>query len=134
MTESDCRLSPDSPQSTLYYLVLPFIIAYSPEVAGRPLELGLNLNGRHVNITSQMFVGTVLRPSTRSVTLCIKRRISTSTMGALGRHTVNTTERLTALRKLMAQNEPALGAFVVPSEDQRECLIDGRHSALNLYD
>lgn len=39
-------------------------------------------------------------------------------MGALGRHTVNTTERLTALRKLMAQNEPALGAFVVPSEDQ----------------
>jgi hypothetical protein len=70
-------------------------------------------------------VGTALRSSTRAllpITPCIRRKItiSTSTMGAVGRHTVNTTERLAALRELMARDEQTVGAFVVPSEDQRE--------------
>jgi len=39
-------------------------------------------------------------------------------MGAIGRHTVNTTERLAALRELMSRDEHAVGALVVPSEDQ----------------
>jgi hypothetical protein len=65
-------------------------------------------------------VGTALRRSVRPI---IRRNltISTSVMGAVGRHTVNTTERLAALRELMARSEHDVGAFVVPSEDQREC-------------
>ena len=39
-------------------------------------------------------------------------------MGALGQHTVHTTKRLARLRELMKQKD--VGAFVVPSEDQRE--------------
>jgi len=68
--------------------------------------------------------GTVLRRSTRSLIIPWIRRLSIlpSTMGAIGRHTVNTTERLAALRELMARNDHAVGAFVVPSEDQREFL------------
>ena len=41
-------------------------------------------------------------------------------MGAIGRHTVNTTDRLAALRELMSRDDHAVGAYVVPSEDQRE--------------
>ncbi|KAN0123667.1 Creatinase, partial [Lactarius tabidus] len=37
-------------------------------------------------------------------------------MGAVGTQTVNTTERLTALRNLMAERN--IDAYVVPSEDQ----------------
>lgn len=42
-------------------------------------------------------------------------------MGAVGQHTVHTTERLAHLRELMKQKD--VGAFVVPSEDQREFLF-----------
>ena len=38
-------------------------------------------------------------------------------MGAVGTQTVNTTERLAALRGLMRERQ--LDAYVVPSEDQR---------------
>jgi len=47
-------------------------------------------------------------------------RVFSTKMGALGQHTVNTTERLAHLRELMKQKD--VGAFVVPSEDQREFL------------
>lgn len=40
-------------------------------------------------------------------------------MGATGQHTVPTTERLTRLRELMRAKDIAVGAVVVPSEDQR---------------
>lgn len=39
-------------------------------------------------------------------------------MGAVGTQTVNTTERLAALRNLMAERN--IDAYVVPSEDQRK--------------
>ncbi|KAI0273242.1 Creatinase/aminopeptidase [Russula aff. rugulosa BPL654] len=41
---------------------------------------------------------------------------SFSTMGAIGTQTVDTTDRLAALRKLMAEHN--VGAYIVPSEDQ----------------
>jgi len=41
-----------------------------------------------------------------------------STMGAIGAQTVNTTDRLAALRRLMAEHN--VDTYVVPSEDQRE--------------
>jgi Xaa-Pro aminopeptidase len=41
-------------------------------------------------------------------------------MGAVGTQTVNTTERLAALRNLMAERN--IDAYVVPSEDQRKLL------------
>ncbi len=44
-------------------------------------------------------------------------------MGAIGTQTVDTTERLAALRNLMAERN--VDAYVVPSEDQR------RHSDLS---
>ena len=47
---------------------------------------------------------------------------SLSTMGAIGTQTVDTTERLAALRNLMAERN--IDAYVVPTEDQR------RHSGL----
>lgn len=40
-------------------------------------------------------------------------------MGA-GAQTVNTTQRLADVRKLMAKKEYSVQALVVPSEDQRE--------------
>lgn len=40
-------------------------------------------------------------------------------MGA-GAQTVNTTQQLTGVRKLMAMKEYSVQALVVPSEDQRE--------------
>jgi hypothetical protein len=45
---------------------------------------------------------------------------SFSTMGAIGTQTVDTTDRLAALRKLMAEHN--VGAYIVPSEDQRKSL------------
>lgn len=39
-------------------------------------------------------------------------------MGTIGTQTVNTTDRLTALRKLMAEH--SIDTYIVPSEDQRE--------------
>jgi hypothetical protein len=68
------------------------------------------------------FIGKALRRSTRTLFPCITQKVSfsASTMGAAGRHTVHTTERLAALRELMAHKEYAVGAFVVPSEDQRQ--------------
>ena len=49
-----------------------------------------------------------------------RRNIShTAPMGAAGQHTVPTTERLTRLRELMRAKDIAVGAVVVPSEDQR---------------
>jgi hypothetical protein len=44
---------------------------------------------------------------------------SLSTMGVIGTQTVNTTDRLAALRKLMAERN--IDAYIVPSEDQRRC-------------
>ena len=41
-------------------------------------------------------------------------------MGAVGRHTVNTSERLASLRELMRKPEFNVKAIVVPSEDERE--------------
>ena len=41
-------------------------------------------------------------------------------MGAIGTETVNTSERLARLRALMQQPGINVGAFVVPSEDERE--------------
>jgi hypothetical protein len=46
-----------------------------------------------------------------------KLRPFSAKMGAIGQHTVHTTERLANLRELMKQK--GLGAFVVLSEDQR---------------
>jgi hypothetical protein len=43
---------------------------------------------------------------------------SISTMGAIGTQTVDTTDRLAALRKHMAEHN--VGAYIVPSEDQRK--------------
>lgn len=45
---------------------------------------------------------------------------SLSTMGAIGTETVDTTNRLAALRKLMAEHN--VSAYIVPSEDQRKSL------------
>jgi hypothetical protein len=44
-----------------------------------------------------------------------------STAAAIGMSTVNTTTRLDALRRLMQRKENDVTAYVVPSEDQREC-------------
>ena len=41
-------------------------------------------------------------------------------MGAIGTQTVDTTTRLSALRKLMSKEEHNVTAVVIPSEDQRE--------------
>lgn len=41
-------------------------------------------------------------------------------MGTIGTQTVDTTNRLAALRKHMAEH--SVGAYIVPSEDQRESL------------
>jgi len=43
-------------------------------------------------------------------------------MGAKGTHTVDTTLRLQNIRTLMRQGDVNVDAYVVPSEDQRECL------------
>jgi len=43
-------------------------------------------------------------------------------MGAKGTHTVDTTSRLQNIRTLMRQGDVNVDAYVVPSEDQRECL------------
>lgn len=43
---------------------------------------------------------------------------SSSTMGAIATQTVDTTERLAALRKLMTEHK--FDAYIVPSEDQRK--------------
>ncbi len=40
-------------------------------------------------------------------------------MGAKGTHTVDTTQRLKDIRKLLQESDGGLDAFVVPSEDQR---------------
>jgi hypothetical protein len=40
----------------------------------------------------------------------------------MGFQTVNTTERLAKLRELMSQQEYNVDAYVIPSEDQRECI------------
>lgn len=45
---------------------------------------------------------------------------SLSTMGAIGTQTVDTTDRLAALRKHMAEHN--VGTYIVPSEDQRKSL------------
>ena len=53
--------------------------------------------------------------------LCLPRSHSCrvlSTMGTIGAQTVNTTDRLVALRKLMTEHN--IDTYVVPSEDQRE--------------
>ena len=42
-------------------------------------------------------------------------------MGGPATQTVNTNDRLAALRKLMSEKQ--VDAFVVPSEDPRKCLI-----------
>jgi Xaa-Pro aminopeptidase len=42
-----------------------------------------------------------------------------STMGAIGTQTVNTTDRLAALRNLMGEHN--IDTYIVPSEDQRKC-------------
>ena len=44
-----------------------------------------------------------------------------STMGAMGKHKVHTTEHLARLRALMKKEDINVQAFVVPSEDQRTC-------------
>ena len=53
-------------------------------------------------------------------------------MGAIGAQTVNTTDRLAALRKLMADHN--IDTYVVPSEDQRErfraCPIEDQHRCI----
>lgn len=46
-------------------------------------------------------------------------------MGAIGRHTVNTSERLASLRELMRKPEFDVKTIVVPSEDERECGAKG---------
>jgi hypothetical protein len=43
-----------------------------------------------------------------------------STMGTIGTQTVDTTDRLAALRKHMAERN--IDAYIVPSEDQRKRL------------
>jgi hypothetical protein len=45
---------------------------------------------------------------------------SLSTMGTIGTQTVDTTDRLAALRKHMSDHN--IGAYIVPSEDQRKSL------------
>jgi Xaa-Pro aminopeptidase len=45
---------------------------------------------------------------------------SLSTMGTIDTQTVDTTDRLAALRKHMAEHN--VGAYIVPSEDQRKIL------------
>ena len=44
-----------------------------------------------------------------------------STMDAKGTHTVDTTQRLADLRQLLQKHQ--LQAFVVPTEDQRVCIV-----------
>jgi hypothetical protein len=48
-------------------------------------------------------------------------------MGAGGTQTVDTTMRLVALRELMNQGENSVKAYIVPSEDQRECVLQDRN-------
>jgi len=45
-----------------------------------------------------------------------------STMGAVGTQTIHTTERLAALRTLMAEHN--IDTYIVPSEDQRKDFRD----------
>lgn len=45
---------------------------------------------------------------------------SLSTMGTIGTQTVDTTDRVAALRKQMAEHN--VGAYIVPNEDQRKSL------------
>jgi hypothetical protein len=61
----------------------------------------------------------VFRLRHRTQLAFLPRSLST-TMGAIGTQTVDTTDRLAALRKLMAQHN--VGTYVVPSEDQRKRL------------
>lgn len=48
-------------------------------------------------------------------------RSSLASMGAIGTGRVDTSERLARLRALMQRQDVNVGAFVVPSEDEREC-------------
>jgi Xaa-Pro aminopeptidase len=63
----------------------------------------------------------ILQLAPRQITpsFTLRSRFSTS-MGAVGTQTVNTTVRLAALRELMSKKENNVDVFVVPSEDQRE--------------
>ena len=50
-------------------------------------------------------------------------RATLSTMGRIIKGRVDTTQRLSELRKLMKNQSPSIDAFVVPSEDARECIV-----------
>lgn len=60
---------------------------------------------------------TVIKTKPRHILLIRQQIRFISNMGAIGQHTVHTTERLAKLRELMGQH--GVAAFVVPSEDQR---------------
>jgi hypothetical protein len=57
---------------------------------------------------------------------------SLSTMGTIDTQTVDTTDRLAALRKHMAKHN--LGAYIVPSEDQRKSIrpFDWRQTQIRI--
>lgn len=60
---------------------------------------------------------TVIKTKHRHTSLIRQEIRFIFNMGAIGQHTVHTTERLAKLRELMTQH--GVAAFVVPSEDQR---------------
>ena len=66
------------------------------------------------------FRGFQLRLPTRFLNTRHNPYRSLSTMGAIGTQTVDTTDRLAALRKHMAEHN--VDAYIVPSEDQRKSL------------
>lgn len=48
------------------------------------------------------------------------KRTRTFSMTAIGTQTVDTTQRLAALRRILANEIPVIDAFVIPSEDARK--------------
>ena len=63
------------------------------------------------------------RPSLPRLTFGFRLYTSATAMGGTATRTVNTADRLAALRKLMIEKQ--VDAFVVPSEDPRKCFIVG---------
>ena len=68
------------------------------------------------------------RPSLPRLTFEFRLYTSATAMGGPATQTVNTADRLAALRKLMIEKQ--VDAFVVPSEDPRKCFIVGVLSGL----
>jgi len=73
-------------------------------------------------VSSSWDVGSKKKFSSSAHINTIAKVTEKEDMGAKGTHTVDTTLRLQNIRTLMRQGDVNVDAYVVPSEDQRECL------------